>query len=146
LRREALDLVANDLQAAFGHDAGNRVEMLADGARVRIQAIERDEPGNAGKQCQQDVEGDAGGGCDQPVFADAGIDAKGDVLPALGGNFGWTVGVPPALSRRLMLRCLLLEWRALFRTRRAICGALAATPGERERTRGCNCPKWRLAC
>src|SRR5215203_4388512 len=71
--------------------------MVAHGAGVGEQPIERDECRNAGKQRQQGIESDAGRDRQHPVLADLRVDPPEDVLPAFGRDLARGLGGAAAI-------------------------------------------------
>src|SRR3954447_4097235 len=71
--------------------------MLADGARIRKQAVKRDECGDGREEGKQRVEGDARCHQEHAVAAEPVVDAPEDIFPALGRDLAWLLCETPAI-------------------------------------------------
>src|SRR5262245_14611232 len=62
--------------------------MLRDGAGIRVEAVERNQSRDPGKKSKQDIESQTCRKGKDSILAYAVVDAKSDILPALGRDLG----------------------------------------------------------
>ena len=105
LRRQPVQLLPQDVQAAAGDDALERGEVLFHRRRVGEEAVDRHQSREGGDEGEQQVEGGAGRDQQHAVLADLVLHAGEDVLPARPGDLGRLLGLAPAprLSRPFLL-------------------------------------------
>src|SRR5205807_9144507 len=77
---DARDLIADQFVGARGHHARDETEVRVDRARLREQAVERNQRGDGGHDGQHGVEGHSGCSKQQAVLPDVLVDPPENVL------------------------------------------------------------------
>ena len=122
LGEQPADLLLDELDTAFRHDAREQKQVGADGRGLGEQAVARHQRGDGRKYREQAEEHHAGGNREQPVLAGALVSPPQDVFPASPRDLPRRRRVPAAAD---LLRARLLHGHRARRRpnfRRTGCG------------------------